>query len=188
MKTATILHGMPDKEEYYDFNRPASSNCHRLPRLQKQLLINDICAQTLEMPVPYNPEYITWKKVFEWCPLDEDTILVGHSCGGWFILRYLSEHNIKVGKVVLVAPWIDPTHELDTGMFDFVIDNNILDKTKGIILFESTDDFNEVQQSITIIKEKIPWLEIKTFDNYGHFCLDDLKTEAFPELLEACLS
>jgi hypothetical protein len=37
MKTAIIIHGMPSTEEYYDVNRPASSNCHWLPWIQKQL-------------------------------------------------------------------------------------------------------------------------------------------------------
>ncbi len=187
MKTATILHGMPTREEYKDPNRPASSNCHRVPWLQRQLTLNDICTQTPEMPIPYNPEYTAWKKVFEGCPLDEHTILVGHSCGGWFILRYLSEHDIKVGKVILVAPWIDTTHELDTGMFDFILDNNIIHKTKNIVLFESTDDEYEVQESIQIIKQHLPSITVKTFEDYGHFCIEDLKTEAFPELLETCL-
>src|SRR3989344_7820689 len=115
MKTAIIIHGMPDREEYYDVGRPASSNCHWFPWIQKQLLLKDIVAQTPEMPVPYNPEYNAWKKVFEGFYPDEETILIGHSCGAGFIVRYLSENNIKVGKVVLVAPWIDPNKKLDTG-------------------------------------------------------------------------
>ena len=90
--------------------------------------------------------------------------------------------------MILVAPWIDPTHELDTGMFDFTIDKDIIQKTENIILFESTNDFPEVQQSIQIIRQHLPTLQTKTFENYGHFCIEDLKTEAFPELLEACLN
>ena len=82
MKTAIILHGMPSKEEYYNPQISSPSNFHRLPRLQKKLLINDICAQTPEMPIPYNPEYTSWERLFEGYPLNEHTILVGHSCGG----------------------------------------------------------------------------------------------------------
>ena len=154
MKNAIIIHGMPDREEYYDVNRPASSNCHWLPWIQKQLLLKDIVAQAPEMPVPYNPEYSAWKNILERFPLNEDTILVGHSCGGGFIVRYLSQNNIKVGKVVLVAPWVDPDNFLNTGMFDFVIDPEIVSKTNGITIFESTNDMDEVQKSIEIIKQK----------------------------------
>ena len=67
-------------------------------------------------------------------------------------------------------------------------EKNIIQKIENIILFESTNDFPEVQQSIQIIRQHLPTLQTKTFENYGHFCIEDLKTEAFPELLEACLN
>lgn len=193
MKTAIIIHGMPDKEEYYNEDkylnteRSSPSNCHWLPWLQRQLLLKDIVAQTPEMPIPYNPDYNLWKEIFERFYINEETILVGHSCGGGFIIRYLSENNIKVGKVVLVAPWIDINKILDTGMFDFEIDENIVSKTKGITIFSSTDDVEEVQKSIEVVKEKIKGIKVLNFENYGHFCLSDMKTEKFPELLEEIL-
>jgi predicted alpha/beta hydrolase family esterase len=90
MKKAIIIHGMPSKEEYYDVNRPASSNCHWLPWIQKKLLLKNVLAQTPEMPEPYNPVYENWRKVFEQLSPDEETILIGHSCGGGFIVRWLS--------------------------------------------------------------------------------------------------
>lgn len=184
MKTAIIIHGMPDKKNYYNLNSDSESNCHWLPWIQKQLLLKNILAQTPEMPVPYEPEYKAWKETFESFPLDEETILIGHSCGGGFIVRYLSENDVKVGKVVLVAPWIDPDKYLKTGMFDFEIDENIVAKTKGITIFSSTDDMQEVQDSIKILKEKIKDVRVVQFKNYGHFCYGDMKTHEFPELLE----
>lgn len=186
-KTAILLHGMPSKKEYYDASALSPSHNHRLPWLQKQLLIHDVCAQTPEMPCPYSPAYTAWKEVFTWCPLHDDTILVGHSCGAGFLLRYLSEHDISVGNVILVAPRIDPTHELDTGMFDFVIDPTLMNKTKNLVIFASTDDMPEVQQSIQIIQQHLPDISTQVFKNYGHFCLEDMKTPAFPELFKACL-
>ncbi len=188
MKTAIIIHGMPYKdEEYYDVNRPASSNCHWLPWLQKQLLLKDILAQTPEMPVPYNPEYKAWKEMLERFPLDEETILVGHSCGGGLILRYLSENDVKVGKVVLVAPWIDLDRTLDNGMFDFTLNENLVTRTKGITIFNSTNDIKEVQKSVEKIMITVKDIKLVEFQNYGHFCLSDMKTQEFPELLDECL-
>ncbi len=183
MKTAIIIHGLPEKEEYYDVKRPASSNCHWLPWIQKQLLLKDIVAQTPEMPVPYNPEYLVWKEMLERFPLTEETILIGHSCGGGFIVRYLSENKVKVGKIVLVAPWLDPDKFLATGMFDFEIDENIVSKTEGITVFSSTNDMEEVQKSISMIKEKVKDIKLIEFKDYGHFCYNDMKTDVFPELL-----
>ncbi|MCX6755079.1 MAG: alpha/beta hydrolase [Candidatus Nomurabacteria bacterium] len=187
MKTAVIIHGLPEKEEFYSLTRPASSNCHWLPWIQKQLLLKDILAQTPEMPVAYNPEYNAWKEMLERFPLDEETILIGHSCGGGFIVRYLSENNVKVGKVVLVAPWIDPDKFLKTGMFDFNIDENIVSKTKGVTIFSSTDDMQEVQDSIKTLKEKIKGIKVVEFEKKGHFSYSDIGLE-FPELLTEAIS
>ena len=165
----------------------SESNCHWLPWLQKQLIINGVLAQTPEMPAPYNPTYPEWKEMLERFDLNEDTILMGHSCGGGFILRYLSEENVKVGKVILVAPWIDSENFLNTGMFDFTFDEHVVSKTKGVTIFESTNDDEEIKKSIQIILDKVPDVNIKTFVDYGHFCFRNMKTREFPELLQECL-
>lgn len=197
MKTAIIIHGMPDNEEYYDPNRPASSNCHWIPWLQKQFILKDVLTQTPEMPVAYNPEYKAWSSMLERFDLNEDTILVGHSCGGGLIVRYLSENNIKVGKVVLVAPWIDPGQfltdkeydfTLETGMFNFQIDPNMVNKTKGVAVFSSTNDMKEVQDSIDLLKESIKNIKVVEFENMGHFTHKSMQKDEFPELLEECLN
>ncbi len=187
MQTAIIIHGMPDREEYYDPERPSPSNCHWIPWLQKQLSLRDVVAQTPEMPVPYMPEYGAWKAVFERLPLDEDTILVGHSCGAGFIVRYLSEENVRVGNVVLVAPWLDPENSLGTGMFAFALDVNLAAKTKSLTVFSSTNDMDEVQESVRMIAEKVHGATVREFKDAGHFCYEDMRTDAFPELFEACV-
>ena len=81
MKNAIIIHGMPSKEEYFEVGRSSSSNNQWLPWLQAKLVKQNILAQTPEMPEPYNPKYEEWKKVFEQFDVNEETILVGHSCG-----------------------------------------------------------------------------------------------------------
>jgi predicted alpha/beta hydrolase family esterase len=189
MKTAIIIHGTPERDSYYNPEFPSPSNAHWLPWIQKQLILKDILAQTPEMPAPYNPEYNAWKSIFEGFVINEDTILIGHSCGGGFIVRYLNENpNIKVGKVVLVAPWIDVEKSLDTGMFDFEIRKNIIDQTKGITIFESTDDDEEIKNSINKLKSEIENIKMVTFSEYGHFCIGDMDTEKFPELLAESLN
>lgn len=187
MKTAIIIHGLPTKEGYFKPDADSESNSHWLPWLQHELIIRGISAQTPEMPVPYEPVYQDWKEMFERFTINEETILVGHSCGGGFLLRYLSEENIRVGKVVLVAPWIDTEKKLDTGMFDFTLDTNLVSKTRSITIFESTNDSEGIQQNIEYIKQAVPHIHVVTFKDYGHFCYKNLKTRAFPELLEECL-
>lgn len=187
MKNAIIIHGMPYKEEFFDANLPISSERHWLPWLRKELIARGINAVTPEMPIPYNPEYEAWKNVFETYPLTKETILVGHSCGAGFIIRYLSENNVKVGKVVLVAPWLDPERSLDTGMFDFTIDIDLLSKAGSTVIFSSTDDMEDVKASVEILKKEIPSIRIVEFKEYGHFCVEDMGTDVFPELLKEIL-
>ena len=131
----------------------------------------------------------TIKKIIENFKIDSNTTLVGHSCGGGFLLRYLSEYpDLKPKRVILVAPWIDPDGFLKNGMFDFSIDENIVEKTSGITIFSSTNDMTEVQDSIKTLISKIKSIKVKEFKDMGHFCYEDMHTDVFPELLAEATS
>ena len=60
------------------------------------------------MPEPWKPDYEKFKKEFEKYKVDENTILVGHSCGCAFLVRWLGETKKKIYKLILVAPWKIP--------------------------------------------------------------------------------
>jgi hypothetical protein len=182
MKTAIIIHGYYDKSEFLNIDRPAASNDHWIPWIQRQLLLNGIETQTPEMPGFYEPNYEKWRDLLNKFGPDENTILVGHSCGGGFLVRWLSESKRKVGKVVLVAPWLDPENKIDFNFFKFEIDPNILQKTESLTIMYSTDDFPEVLKSIDILKSKIKNVQIREFSGKGHFLI-----EKFPELLSLLL-
>lgn len=188
MQNAIIVHGMPGKDEYYSDKYPSSSNFHWLPWLQKQLIIRDIKADTPEIPHAYNPQYDIWKKEFERFEITPETILVGHSCGGGFLVCFLSQHpEIKVGRVILVAPWLDTQKELETGFFDFEIDGDLALRTSGITIFHSDNDDQSINESVEIIMNKVSGIELKILSGYGHFVSGKLKTEGFPELLAEIL-
>lgn len=190
MKNAIILHGMGSKEEYYSPDYPSGSNSHWFPWLQKQLLIRDILAITPEMPYNFAPDYAVWSREFERFDITPETILVGHSCGGGFLVRWLSEHkDVRVGKVVLVAPWLDPCREDTTDFFDFEIDPSLESRTKGLTIFESdNDDVSGVAPSVSLIREKVLNSKYVLLSNRGHFCFNDMGTVEFPELLEQILN
>lgn len=190
MKNAIILHGGPDEEKYYDPATPAQSNDNWLPWLQAQLLKKDIAAATPEVPRSFDRHWPTWNKEFERFEITPATILVGHSTGAGFIVKYLSIHpEIKVGKVVLVAPWLDPYQEHTKDFFDdFEIDPNLVSRTDGVTIFSSDNDQDSVQETVRILREKLKDIQVKEFHNYGHFCIEDMHTSEFPELLEEALS
>lgn len=187
MKNAIIIHGICDKAEYFSDEYPSLSNSHWLPWLQKQLLIRGILTQTPEMPKPYQSEYDQWKTQFEEYEINDETILIGHSCGGGFLLRWLSENKIKVNKLILVAPWLDPERKETTSFFDFTIDKDVVNRVGEIHLFISKDDDKDILDSAEIIRENIPNILYHEFSNCGHFTLDDMKTDKFPELLATVL-
>ena len=188
MKKAIILHGRPSKAEYMDIDFPSPSNAHWLPWLQRQLLRNDILAQAPEAYQPYQPRYENWARAIEYFSPDEETILVGHSCGGGMIVQWLSRNpNAKVGKVVLVAPWIDVEKD-DWPAFDFEIDESLVQRTAGLTIFHSLDDMKEIKSSVKILIRKLPGAKYVEFENAGHFIIGAMKTEEFPELLQECLA
>lgn len=192
MKNAVIIHGMPDKEHYYEALKNSKKPMHWIPWLQNQLIANEVLAQVPEMPHPYEPNYEAWKEVFEYFPIKNDTILVGHSCGAGFLVRYLSENKINAGNVILVAPWLDPEKYLNTvspdnKFFDFEIDSELISKS-NITVFYSTDDDEGILESVKTLKEKLPNAKYVEFTDRGHFTTEPgYNNDQFPELLAECL-
>ena len=158
MRNAILIPGRPDKDEYYDPQYPSNSNSHWFPWLSKQLMINDIFTVALEIPTPWQPRYEIWKKELERFDITPETTLVGHSCGGGFIIRWLSENkDKKVSKVVLVAPWLNPEDNprSDTeDFFHFDIDPDLINRTNGITIFNSSNDKPTIHKSVEIIRKK----------------------------------
>jgi predicted alpha/beta hydrolase family esterase len=185
MRNAIILHGGPDREEYYNPKAPSMSNAHWLPWLQAQLLKADIAAATPEVPHSFDRNWKIWNTEVERFDITPETLLIGHSTGAGFFIKYLSIHpEVKVGKVILVAPWLDPYHEHTKNFFDdFQIDPDLVRRTDGITIFNSDDDQESVHKTVEIIREKIKGINYREFHEYGHFCYDDMKTVEFPELV-----
>src|SRR3989344_8787094 len=105
MNNAILVHGCWDKKEWADFVAgkypfPSPSNLHWLPWVQGELIKAGILAQTPEMPVPYAPEYGAWRTLFDQFSVTSETILIGHSCGAGFLLRWLGDTKKEVARLV----------------------------------------------------------------------------------------
>lgn len=183
MANAIILHGTCSRKEYFDTQLPSLSNSHWLPWLQKQLLATGISAATPEVPHAYRLDYDVWRREAERYAIASDTLLVGHSTGGGFWIRYISEQPaLRTGKVVLVAPWLDPNNIKKSDFFDFEIDPDLVSRTAGVTIFNSTNDHPGIHWSVEALRQIIPGINYVEFDDYGHFCRDDMHTPEFPEL------
>lgn len=190
MKKAILIHGMPSEQEFLDHRNPSPANNHWFPWVKSQLSLQGIMVQAPEMPIPFRPDYDKWKEDFEKLSPDEETILVGHSCGGGFLVRWLSENNVKVGKVVLVAPWVAPHNlQIVPGFFDFQLDPNLVSKTTGVSLMISSDDESDELETAKMLEDQVQGIKMLKFADKGHFCVGfNLKSEEFPELLEEILT
>ena len=190
MKNAIILHGGPSEEEYYDPEAPSMSNAHWIPWLQGQLLKHDFDAATPEVPRSFDRNWAVWAREVERFDIGPSTTLIGHSTGAGFFVKYLSIHkNLKVHKVILVAPWLDPDREHTKNFFDdFDIDPDVVQRTAGITIFSSDNDQASVLKTVRILRAKIKNIQYREFPGYGHFCIGDMKTVKFPELLSAAVT
>jgi predicted alpha/beta hydrolase family esterase len=123
---------------------------------------------------------------------DENTTLIGKSYGGGFLVRWLSETDKKVGKVFLVAPYINPNSdnhpdEVKRPFFNnFQINRNLADKTAGLTIFESSNDADSIKESYKFLSENVDNFKTITLENRGHFTVStggEINL-TFPELLE----
>ncbi|MCA9392495.1 alpha/beta hydrolase [candidate division WWE3 bacterium] len=183
MSNAILIHGTCSEEEYFSDEYPSLSNSHWFPWLQKQLLIRGIHTETPEMPDAYQPDYEKWKNEFERFEVNDQTILVGHSCGGGFLVRWLTENAITLKTVILVAPWLDPDRRKTSDFFEFDIDPDFVSRVSKLKIFVSNDDEPDILESVQLIKNALPNIEIKRYEGMGHFTEEEMKKNDFPELL-----
>jgi hypothetical protein len=82
-----------------------------------------------------------------------------------------------------VAPWIDPNHNRAQAMFDGLhIDIDLVARTRGIRLFISSDDGEEILATAALLETVLKGVHLQRFSDRGHFTSADMKTEEFPEL------
>jgi len=140
------------------------------------------------MPNKQNARYIEWKI---WCErhfpfLRDGVILVGWSCGGYFLARYLLENTVpfRVQHLFLLAtPFENIPSENGEDGGDFAFDTErageLADVCDGITIMHSTDDFVVPYDHALRYHEALPTAELVTFDDKNHFLI-----ETFPELHE----
>jgi uncharacterized protein len=154
--------------------------------LREILLVTHEVAM-LSMPNKQNAHYEEWKICFErhFQFVHDGVILVGHSLGGYFLVKYLSENKIPfhIGSLLLLAA---PFQNEDFGGEDggdFAFDPKNLvrvsEQVKDIHLFHSIDDPIVSYSHALQYVNALPGSELHTFPDKNHFILEE-----FPEFLE----
>jgi predicted alpha/beta hydrolase family esterase len=155
-----------------------------MPWLKKVLTDRGINTETPLMPSPWTPVYEDFKEEFEKCQVNEDTILIGHSCGCAFLVRWLGETETKIAKLVLVAPWKIPDGKDNArkAFYNYPIDETIKSRAKEIVMFISDNEVEDGKKSLEMY-HKVLGGEVIELKGKGHFTLNDMGTTEFPELL-----
>ena len=187
-KKCMIIHGCPSNVEKAMNPETRNYDKHWIPWTKKQLLANNIETETPLIPSPWEPDYEKFKRTFEKYKVDENTILIGHSCGCAFLVRWLGETKRKIFKLILVAPWKIPDKDdkFRKEFYIYTIDETIKERVKEIVIFTTDDEEDDGKESVKIFHKSLGG-EVIELKGRGHYCLDDMGTEEFPELIEVIL-
>ncbi len=188
-KNCVMVHGCP-KDEKSLINVKEDTDKHWIPWIRKELRKIDCNVLNPLMPEAWNPNYEKWKAVMDTLHIDENTILVGHSCGGAFLVRWLSENKKHIRKLILVAAAkivADDASEEKKSFYDFSIDPLLHNRIHETVVFIGTQDKERHQQSARMYAQALNGRLVE-LSYRGHFSSADMvKTNAFPELLKEIL-
>jgi len=189
-----MIHGgttFESDKEYLDYLKNKKIELDRLVVRDRWIrnlakdLGEDYLVLTPKMPNSTNARYEEWKTWFEnvLTVLDKELILIGHSLGGIFLVKYLSENKIdKTIKAIFLlgAPFDDDLGE--ESLADFVLPENLSgfsDQVEKMFFLHSKDDPCVPCDHAFKYQKKLPEAKLVIFENKGHF-----NEEEFPELAE----
>ena len=180
-----IVHGCPSKEEDLIDIRKMDAK-HWIPWIRKELTSKGIKVETPLMPESWKPDYNSWKKEFEKYDINENSVLIGHSCSCSFLVRWLGETKRKIKKLILVAPAKIASHDANDNvkkLYNFEINKTIKEKINEVVILISDDEKQRHKDAAELFSNAMNG-EILEIKGKGHFIYDSMGTTEFPELLE----
>ena len=190
-----IVHGCPNNLEKERDPEKRIYDKNWRPWLKEKLEEKEIKVYTPLMPEPWAPIYENWKKEFDKLEFDEDSVLIGHSCGCAFLVRWLGETKRKIKKLILVAPWKITDKERYEGkevfeirekFYNYSIKDSVKLQIGEVIFFTADDEELDGKKSLEIYRESLGG-KIIELSGRGHYTQGDMGTNEFPELLEEVL-
>jgi predicted alpha/beta hydrolase family esterase len=191
-KQILLIHGGNVFDKYEDYINYLQNYKLTLERLTKkdwkdtlQDKLSDFEVIFPTMPNKQNAKYSEWKIWFEKIIpfLENDVVLIGHSLGGIFLAKYLSENDfpVKISSTHLVAAPFEP-NDLHEPLGDFALEKGLkmfAEQGGEIYLYFSKDDPSVPFNHLSKFKELLPNANEVIFEDRGHF-----KQKEFLELIE----
>jgi predicted alpha/beta hydrolase family esterase len=91
--------------------------------------------------------------------------------------------------LILVAPWKipDSNDEFRKSFYIYSIDESIKSRVKEIVMFTSDDEREGGKENLKIYHDALGG-KIISLSGRGHYTLNDMGTEVFPELFETVMA
>jgi len=191
-KQIVVIHGgnaFETYEEYLNDLRAREPSIERIMKIGWKMQLgnalgSDYLVLNPKMPNADNARYLEWKIWFEKLIniFDEEVIMIGHSLGGIFLTKYLSENKYpkKIKATFLIsAPY---NTEDDHPLVDFNIEKDldgVIQQGGKIFLYHSRDDEVVPFSNCERYQRELPEATVKVFEDRGHF-----NSEEFPEIVE----
>ena len=188
VSNVVIVHGCPDSNEPRDPKKRTYEKHWRL-WLNDELVKRNIETSIPMMPEPWNADYSKWKDEFDKIGVNENSVLIGHSCGSAFLVRWLGDTKRKIKKLILVAPWKIAHKEdgSDKDFYGFEIDDDIKERVEEIVIFTSNNEEPDGKKSVKIFTKGLGARVVELKDK-GHFTFNGMGTHEFPELLDEAVN
>lgn len=128
-----------------------------------------------KMPNSSNAKYLEWKIWWEKIipHLEKDVVLVGHSLGGIFLAKYLSENKFSkkiLATFLIAAPYDDEGGEDSLADFDLKKDlSGLQDQSDKLFIWQSIDDDVVLVADLEKYKKALPLAICREFKDKGHF-------------------
>lgn len=187
MPNAIICHGVKDKAGFDAMTVPLCAS-YWFPWLQQKLILSGVPTQVPSFTNSWLPvrNFESDAHILSRQDMNDETILIGHSCGGGLVVKYLSENpDIKIGHLILVAPWIDVHRQFPQYFNNFEPDPGLARRVRSMDLFYSMDDhYGEmILNSCDKLQAVYPDMRVHRFTDKSHFT--GTMTE-FPEIWQVC--
>lgn len=195
-KQIVVIHGgesFKSKEDYLAYLKNRDIDLDRYRKVGwkdnlKEKLGAEYDVLLLKMPNPTDAKYEEWKVTFDKIAplLDEKPVLVGHSLGAVFLMKYLSENNFpkKIKALFSVAAPFSGEHK-DYSLGEFAPSEDlskVSEQAEKIFLIHSKDDEIVPFKDFETYKRSLPNAEAMIFEDRNHF-----NQEEFPELISLLL-
>lgn len=180
-----------NKKDLYELLRSRTFDPYAAPYGKWRDYLKDELALThdfifMQMPNSFMADYEAWKIWFEKVIpyLRDGVILIGHSLGGGFYLRYLTENRlpVHVHQLHLVAGVVDNVDCPSIGGFKIDVTKwpGFASDIDEVHLWHSEDDTSVPIHHSERLLQLYPKALLHRFTDRGHFL-----TPEFPELLAA---